>query len=232
MDTLKTHSNDIRNSSVFSPPLVDYYEDILFRAILMGCGEIGLPLIRKSYWPSGKKFAVCLTHDVDEFSKTYQWVTRPVKMIIRGDFSGLKNQMKSLSRKLNGQEPYWTFEDIMEKENRMGVHSTYFFLKESGEKSLLRPESWHLYGRNHSYNDPRIIALIQKLSEMGHEIGVHGSTFSYANPELLTREKDEIEKVSGKKIVAGQKCHWNSSTPFEPDDSCYMGIPVRSRTYL
>lgn len=213
LDTIEIRSNGVQDNPVLSPPLVDFYEDLLFRAVLTGCREVGAPLIRKSYWPSGKEFAVCLTHDVDEFTKTYQWVTRPLRLIRRGDFSGLNNQMRSLSRKLKGHEPYWTFENIQQNEKEQDVCSTYFILNESGKKSLFRPDSWHLYGRSHSLQKPRVIELIKNLSQNGHEIGVHGSTFSYNDPALLNREKKEIEDLLGRSVTGIRQHRLNLTIP-------------------
>lgn len=212
-DQTETGTDEKQYPSLISYPLVDLYENILFKTILMGCSEIGIPLVRKSYWPRGREFAVCLTHDVDEFKKTYQWITRPLKYVKKGDFHGLKNQMKSFSQKIRGHEPYWTFEEIMQNEKKHGVCSTYFFLQESGEKSLFRPGSWHLYGRSHSLQKPRIIELLQKLAEQGHEIGVHGSTFSHNNPLLLSREKTEIETIMGTPVRGIRQHRLNLTIP-------------------
>lgn len=209
----RQNDDNCQSHAVVSPPLVDVYEDILFRAIMMGCSEIGIPLVRKSYWPSGKKYAVCLTHDVDEFRKTYQWVTRPLRCLKRHDAHGFFNQLKSFSLKIMGNEPYWTFEKIMQKEKELGVRSSYFFLKESGKKSLFQPESWHLYGRSHSLQKPGIIGLIRKLSEEGHEVGVHGSTCSYNNPALLKSEKAEIEGLLGGPVDGIRQHRLNLTIP-------------------
>lgn len=195
------------------PPLVDVYEDILFRAIVTGCREIGMPLVCKSHWPSGKAFAVCLTHDVDELKKTYQWITRPLRCIRTGDLHGFFNQMRSFSRKCIGNEPYWTFEEIVLNEKERGVSSTYFFLKESGEKSIFRPESWPLYGRCHSLQTPQAVTLIRQLADEGHEIGVHGSTFSPTDPGLLSAEKRELEEVLGTPVAGIRQHCLNLSIP-------------------
>ncbi len=206
-------TNMEQDAPLRSPPLVDIYENILFRAILMGCGEIGMPLVRKSYWPSGKKFAVCLTHDVDELKKTYQWITRPLRYLRKGDMHGFFSQVKSFSRKCVGHEPYWTFEEIMQNEKDLGVCSTYFFLKESGDKSFSRPESWHLYGRCHSLQTPGALALIRKLAVEGHEVGVHGSTFSPTNPGLLSSEKRELEELLGTPVTGIRQHRLNLTIP-------------------
>lgn len=199
--------------SPISQPLVDFYEDILFKAILMGCNKIGIPLVRKAYWPKGREFAVCLTHDVDEFRKTYQWITRPLRYAKKGDLHGLKNQMKSFSQKMRGHEPYWTFDEIMHNEKKLGVCSTYYFLKESAEKSIFKPDSWHLYGRAHSLRKPRVSELLKKLSKEGHEIGVHGSTFSHNNLPLLKSEKAEVETLLGAPVTGIRQHRLNLTIP-------------------
>jgi hypothetical protein len=56
------------------------------------------------------------THDVDELRKRYQYFTRSFGCLKRGDLSGLKDQFLSLLEKLRGEEPYWTFEEIMDLE--------------------------------------------------------------------------------------------------------------------
>ncbi|GAH60430.1 unnamed protein product, partial [marine sediment metagenome] len=33
----------------------------------------------KTMWPDNKRFAVCLTHDVDRVKKTYQYITHSGK---------------------------------------------------------------------------------------------------------------------------------------------------------
>lgn len=209
----ETETDENHYPSLISQPLVDCYEYILLKTILMGCRELGIPLVRKAYWPGGRKFAVCLTHDVDEFRKTYQWVTRPLRYAKKRDYCGLKNQMKSFFQKMRGHEPYWMFDEIIQKEKKLGVRSTYFFLKESGEKSLFKPETWHLYGRPHSLQKPRVIELLRKLSEEGHEIGLHGSTFSHNNPLLLKREKAEIETLLGAPVCGIRQHRLNLTIP-------------------
>ncbi|MDG6218798.1 MAG: hypothetical protein QCI00_05105, partial [Candidatus Thermoplasmatota archaeon] len=102
-------------------PLVDFYQDILFKSILYGYSKLNAPLVKKSPWPDGRKFAVALTHDVDELKKTYQWITRPVQYAYNRKFKLLINQFKSLLHKCMGEDPYWTFEKIIEIENNLDV---------------------------------------------------------------------------------------------------------------
>jgi peptidoglycan/xylan/chitin deacetylase (PgdA/CDA1 family) len=217
---LSGHIESIRNDlsqaeeiRIPEPPIIDIYEDILFRSILIGCNNIGIPLIRKSYWPDGKKFAVCLTHDVDELKKTYQWVTRPLRYLIKGDLQGMTNQAFSFLLKMRGIEPYWTFDEIIRINKELSVTSTFFFLKESARIELLSPNTWHHSGRCRDLSSPDAIDVIQKIASEGNEIGLHGSYYSYNDPDLLLSEKEELERVSGREIVGIRQHHLNLEIP-------------------
>ena len=50
-------------------------------------------------WPKGKKFAVCLSHDVDRVKKTYQILTHFFT----------ERRPYHLFSKLQKQDPYWNF---------------------------------------------------------------------------------------------------------------------------
>lgn len=68
------------------------------------------------FWPDGKKFAVCLTHDIEDIRR---WNKRnyreELKTIIR---------TKSLNLTLD----YWIFPKVCAIENERGVSSTFYFL--------------------------------------------------------------------------------------------------------
>ena len=146
-----------------------------------------IPLVQKSYWPDGKKFAVCLTHDVDEIKKTYQWISRPIRFLAREIFRDLKVRFIPSYKKSKEIEPYYTYDDIISIEHDLGVKSTYFILKESGNASLFSKKTWYLYGRNRSLKSPEMRALIQRLAENGDEVAIHGSYFSYKDPDSAQR---------------------------------------------
>jgi hypothetical protein len=194
-------------------PSVDFLEDILLEIIKSACSKRNLPLIQKSYWPDGKTFAVCPTHDVDELTKTYQWISRPIRFIIRRDYRGFKGQILSFIQKIKGLEPYYTYDDIIGIEKSLGIKSTYFILKETGKLSLNSKKSWYLYGRNRSFKSPEMQALIHRLIANGDEIGVHGSYFSYANPGLFVNETKELENITGEAIKGNRQHNLNIDIP-------------------
>ena len=217
---LAGHLDDIRPSldsttkkELSSKPVVDFLETILFNAILAGCREKNIPLVQKSYWPEGKTFAVCLTHDVDELKKTYQWISRPLRYLARRDCKGFKGQIKSFLQKIRGFEPYNTYDDIIRIEHDLGVKSTYFILKESGHANLTSKKTWYLYGRNRSLQSNEMRNLLRSLQSNGDEIAIHGSYFSYKNPMLLNEETRELEQLINEKVIGTRQHNLNLDVP-------------------
>jgi len=158
---------------------------------------------KESLWPDGKKFAVCLTHDVDRVKKSYQYFTHFVKTL-------RPYHLISMFRK---EEPYWNFERIMEIENKYGVKSTFFFLHETKSIDLLQPKNWALSLGRYSFHDEKISEIIQRLHDNGWEIGLHGSYDSYKNKDMLAQEKKLLEDVVGDEIVGIRQHYLNLEIP-------------------
>ena len=213
LDTMRDSIDQSLKNEIATLPAVDFLEDMLLAIIRLACNARNLPLVQKSYWPDGKSFAVCLTHDVDELTKTYQWLSRPLRFFIHGDFTRFNGQVRSLMQKLKGHEPYYTYDDIINIEKSLGVKSTYFILKETGNVSLRLKKTWYLYGRNRSFQSPEMVALIHRLLANGDEIGVHGSYFSYKDPELFNRETRELEQVTGERLTGNRQHNLNMDIP-------------------
>jgi hypothetical protein len=213
LDTIRPSLDVPAKRDLASKPTVDFLENILFEAILAACSDRHIPLVQKSIWPDGKSFAVCLTHDVDEIKKTYQWISRPLRYLMKRDIQGFKGQVNSFIQKIRGIEPYYTYDDIIGIENALGAKSTYFILKESGNASLLSKKTWYLYGRNRSLQSPEIRALIQRLSANGDEVAIHGSYFSYKDPVLLKEETRELEKLIHEKVIGTRQHNLNLEVP-------------------
>lgn len=194
-------------------PTVDIVENLLFD-LIVGCyRDLDLPLVQKSIWPDGKPFAVCLTHDVDELKKTYQWLSRPLRYLKKRDFTGLFGQGRSFLQKIRGHEPYYTFDDIIDIEKNLEAKSTYYILKETGTARLFSRKTWYLYGRNRSLQTREMHNLIQCLLSNGDEVAIHGSYFSYRDAGLLTRETQELEDLIDEPIVGTRQHNLNLEIP-------------------
>lgn len=194
-------------------PIMDCHEKILFDSIVLAFNKMGIPLVRKDFWPDGKKFAVCLTHDVDEIKKTYQYLTRPLRLLGKGDFKAIRGQAASIRHRISGKEPYWTFDDLIETERRLNVRSTFFFLKESSDVIALKPRTWKHHGRRYHFKQDDVARMIRKLNSGGWEIGLHGSFDSYNDYKRLKAENQELSSVLHEKIAGTRQHNLNLEIP-------------------
>ncbi len=144
---------------------------------------------KKIDYPSKRRFAICLTHDIDRTKKTYQCGYYFFKELVKGN---IKNAVYHLFSYV--KNPYWTFEEIIDIEKKYAVTSTFFFLQEEKKFPLSIKECMLFVGR-YNVEEKRIKHLIRKLDTYGWEIGVHGSYNSYKNLGLLTSQKERLERI-------------------------------------
>jgi len=206
-------SNDVFLKLV-KEPFLDSLSEIIFRAIRHLIINSGYPLVTKPFWPNNKQFALCLTHDVDEVRKTYQYFTRSLKFLRQFDFKGIINEFHSLINKLRkNDDPYWTFNDLINIEKELNVRSSFYFLREHGRVNLFNRKTWRHIGRRYTFKHPEIVKLIRELNSNGWEVGLHGSFYSYTNFNMLKEEKKELEKALGSKVIGVRQHNLNLSIP-------------------
>jgi len=210
-DIWKNHP-DLR-CDLITMPFMDYYGGFLFDTLRQVYVRSQLPFVHKAFWPEGKTCAVCLTHDVDEVKKTYQWITYPLKLILRGNFKNLRFQFRSFIQKLRGNEPFWTFDEIIRIEGSRGVKSSFYFLRETGKVRLFDTKTWRHSGRRYDFNDTHVKELLHYLSSHDWEAGLHGSFYSYLDPEKLRSEKAALELALGTSVTGGRQHNLNLKIP-------------------
>lgn len=163
----------------------------------MGCSSF--------VWPNCKRFALCLTHDVDRVKKEW-WHCLYYFVKTRRIY-----HLRSLFPQK--EDPYWNFERIMDIEEKYGVRSTFFFLNECKKVEVFKPITYPLAFGNYDISDPGIVGIIKKLYESGWEVGVHGSYDSYASKKLLIKEKEEFERVLGHPVYGIRQHYLNLKVP-------------------
>jgi len=205
---------DSTGMSLRTTPIVDILEDALMSAIAEIIPEARLQ--QKIIWPSGHRFALVLTHDVDRVYKTYQYIPSILNSIRKSNFGDLEYHLLNLIFKHGENNPYWTFSDIIKLEESLGVKSTYYFLNEKGRVNPFRPQSWIYYGGRYSINKPAIQKSIRELNVKGFEIGIHGSFNSYNNLRLLRLEKQMLENILNSKVTGIRQHYLNydKNTPW------------------
>jgi peptidoglycan/xylan/chitin deacetylase (PgdA/CDA1 family) len=157
----------------------------------------------------GARFAVALTHDVDQ-----PWRWTPIG--IRGAAARLKadvlagragaaaheaHEARAFARvplhKLRGTDPNWRFAEIAAAEREHGARSTFFLLAGHGHRADgASPEAYERLR-------PR---LVETLVEAGAEVGLHGSYLAADDLERLARERAVLAQLDGP--LLGQRYHY------------------------
>jgi peptidoglycan/xylan/chitin deacetylase (PgdA/CDA1 family) len=150
----------------------------------------------KTQYPEGKKFAICLTHDVDEIYPPPSHALLSSFCHLRNlDLKGLKGQI--LWRRWGGRQlsPYWNFKEIMAIEEKFDAKSTFYFLAADRDIKRFRYEIEVL--------EDELCAI----TDGGWEVGLHGGYYAYDRWEEMAKEKRRLEGVLGREII-GYRNHY------------------------
>ncbi|UGV42000.1 polysaccharide deacetylase family protein [Methanococcoides orientis] len=152
-------------------------------------------------YPDNKRFAVCLTHDIDE-------IYPPLKHTILSSAYCLKNlNLGELKRqtfwkiKDRRQSPYINFRRIMDLEDKYDAKSSFYFI--ATEKDPIR----------FRYNVEDVENELAFISDNGWEVGLHGGYYSYNDLDEILKEKQRIESVLGKNIIGYRNHYLRFKTP-------------------
>jgi len=183
---------------VLDVPVVNRYGDFLERILKQALASLGLPFVRKGYWPHGAEWAVALTHDVD----VLRGGTRAEKAAARSEVRGCMKKGKLLMGLRKGLDSYhdsrmgdkahqhWNLADIANAEKDLGFPSTFFVSGLSVEQASRDAD----IGLEMEYSpaEEDVSELFRSLIQAGAVIGLHGSYNSFPG-EGLTEEKKRLE---------------------------------------
>ena len=187
--------NVLNRMGLLYTPIVDEHH--------LGCGG------ERPAWPGGKRFAVCLTHDVDEVShhKSSRRRWREIKRSPsrREKLKGLIELGLDGFRYRGGIDPFHCFEWWMKVESDLGARSTFFFWP--GIRNVIKP---HNIDCRYDLEDTitfdgqkcSVAEMIQEIERKSWEIGLHASWYSFDDTEEMNRQKDALAKVAQHDIVS------------------------------
>jgi len=141
-------------------------------------------------FPDQKKFAVCLTHDIDNVS--IHWKRKYIdsfKKISEG-------KIKSAYDRSFKKDLFLNFNSIMNLEEKYNAKSSFFIL--TAEKDV---------STNGLYDAEKFKNHLLNVIERGWEIGLHGGYYSFNKIQNLKFEKEKLEKIIGKKVI-GYRSHY------------------------
>lgn len=180
----------------YNSPLLDKHHR--FHSSLSGNRTVLEPVVSKFLmengfkpeYPGGKKFAVCLTHDIDFINFSRSEIIQ--KLISRQPHNALKMMFYKTNVKWN---PRCNFGDIMSMEEKYGAKSSFYFL-------AIDKESFDF-----NYKVEDFVQELGIIDDNGWEVGLHGGYKAYDKLDQIKEEKKILERVLGKKVV-GYRNHY------------------------
>lgn len=180
-------------------PIVNEYIELLWEIIK----SFGIGIYIRKKWLRGRKFAACLSHDVD----------MPTKYKHKSIYSSAKTFLSMLLKQCSIKKSiafargyikhrffvkdlYWTFDKLIELENSYGFYSSFYFM--GGGTSDLD---------SNYINRKEIKSLIELLYRSGFEVGYHGSVNSFLSPGLMKLEKRKLD-VLFEGVTLGSRQHF------------------------
>jgi len=189
-------------------PPVDRYVESLAGLMADHEGEARLTPPTDAQWAAGARFAVALTHDVDEVQRwTARGVRGAVKRVARaaraGDFATAQWEARAVARAFvhdlpRGYDPSWTFPDLLAREDRRGLTSTFF---------LLASHSAPVDGSQPEIYRARLPQLITLLRSHGREIALHGNQRDRDDARQLSADRATLSALAGSTVL-GMRYHY------------------------
>lgn len=147
------------------------------------------------HYPDKKKFAVCLTHDIDNIHyKTSNFIS----YLYNNGFN--KHFFSNIKYVLQSNNVFKNFDIITDLEKEYGAKSTFFILMDEFD-----------FKKRYLIDDIKFDLL--KLMDDGYEIGLHGGYYSYDDENLLAKEKLKLERFIGKKVIGIRNHYLRFETP-------------------
>lgn len=184
----------------YNPDFTDQYER--FQYYLSSHKDIFQPNVSKFLienglkpeYPDEKKFAVCLTHDIDVvFSPRSHAYYGAIKSLMAGQMvNSVKMPFYRINKKWN---PLWNFKDIIEIEEKFNAKSSFYFL-------ALDPAD-----QDYNYRIEDMEHELGYITDKGWEVGLHGGHESYNDLEDIIQRKQKLEKIIGEKVI-GYRNHY------------------------
>lgn len=160
-------------------------------------------------WPDGRRFAACLTHDIDRIT-TCPWRERLRQCRAMRGRAGVSQMLRWYGgalmfglRTMVGGNDARPFDFWLEEEGRHGFHSTFFVLPETLEQPDIFDQFYRyddlieLRGKRMTFGE-----ATREIVRSGWDVGMHGSYASAYDARILTAEKRRLEAMLGQPVTA------------------------------
>jgi hypothetical protein len=150
-------------------------------------------------------FTIQPTHDVDHAFYFANKSCSQALRIVAGDLLKRHSLLLAYQRmqriiqtkKDYTKDPFWTFDWILDQVEAQGLRSIFYFITRKCGK----------YDASYDLFDPRIIKLLTKINERGHEVGLHGSYLSHEDTDIVDQELNLLQEAVKKAGFKIDKLH-------------------------
>jgi hypothetical protein len=191
---------------VLNHPIVNQYSTVLRDFFRTSHNPIPL-------WPSNKKYAVALSHDVD-YPEMIRWI-EVLRYLVKYK---MQSKLTKVIDIICGRENFWKFEDWVNLENRYGLKSAMYFCGLKG--SLLR---YFLKAPDPFYDvqQDQFKGVLDFLVQKGFEVGMHSSYLAYQSGDKFLKEKKTVEESLHEPVFGNRHHYWHMN-PDNPSETAVM----------
>lgn len=193
-------------------PAADLLVSALREAVKVAARSGGIAVRRTSPWPPGKRFAVCLTHDIDNAVR--QSAAGALRKLAAAGVALSKRQRRTAGRRVsdavgllrgNAASPYWLMDPMAAREAARGYRSTFFVLPHTRRTVS---EGSHR-ARRYDVRHRDVQQLLRRLSVGGWELGLHTSYDAHEDSGGVAREWKYLRATVPAGVeIAGARSHY------------------------
>ena len=219
---LRSNARDIsQDTDAFKTPNVNILFLILERLI---ADIFGIEHIKEKRYPSGKQFAVVLTHDMDAARKSTKdrikhilhGINRTVKLARARKFTKMPGELSITFSKVTRRAQYNNIDYLSALEEKHGVRSSLnVYVRSKRNKSGF--SKW-LHNPDYDiFEDKALSGKLKELLDKDFEVGIHGSFSSGYSNSLLLQEIRTLEGIVKRKIQGGRQHFLDYSVSRTPE---------------
>jgi hypothetical protein len=193
-------------------PLVNHYAAHLKNELAKAARLKGLEFSAEPAWPDRKRFAVCLTHDVDLIGHNcFRFGARNARRAARGrePYKALRALVGGTrdSLRYSRSQSLCRFDEWLKVEDEFGARSSFYFIPYS--------ENRHEWDSSYKFTDylpfregrTTVAGMMRVMTDGGWEVGVHGGYSGFDDYARLSAERESVESVVGRG-VSGVRQHY------------------------
>jgi len=194
MDRFSTEHSLLSKLGLVERPVLNEAALILDGLIQQVAAERRALVLKKSPWPHPYRYAVSLTHDIDDLGyRDPAFGLHCLGQFVRTRrFYALRKGLGTLlqwgQNRLTGRDyARWYLDEWLRLEDERGLRSTCYLVSAGNDKSSYDP--------NYDVAEMRLSAQLRSMAKRGWEIGVHGSFDSYRSAQRTRAELQRLQDV-------------------------------------